>query len=125
MAPKRKATKASSSSSSSSSSEVVVKTERLGDNEDNPLPVLDDSSPTSSALEASIAKKARISLTNQIATESYYCSITHLIMHDPVIAADGHTYERLAILKHLETKDVSPLDNITHICVEGLFEIER
>ena len=29
--------------------------------------------------------------------ENYYCSITHEIMSNPVVAADGHSYEKAAI----------------------------
>lgn len=32
------------------------------------------------------------------------CPITHEPMHDPVVAADGHTYERHAITRWLESK---------------------
>ena len=37
--------------------------------------------------------------------------MTHKVMTDPVIAADGHTYERMAIVEWLETHDTSPLTN--------------
>eukprot|EP01105_Mastigella_eilhardi_P019224 TRINITY_DN4513_c0_g1_i1.p1 TRINITY_DN4513_c0_g1~~TRINITY_DN4513_c0_g1_i1.p1 ORF type:complete len:295 (-),score=68.25 TRINITY_DN4513_c0_g1_i1:41-925(-) len=30
----------------------------------------------------------------------FICPLTHRIMHDPVVAADGHTYERAAIEAH-------------------------
>ena len=33
------------------------------------------------------------------------------MMNDPVIAADGHTYERVAIEQWLETNDNSPMTN--------------
>jgi hypothetical protein len=41
----------------------------------------------------------------------YFCSITGQIMVDPVVAADGYTYERKAIEKWLEAHDVSPTTN--------------
>ena len=44
--------------------------------------------------------------------EKYRCSITSQIMIDPVIAADGHTYEREAIEEWLQTHDTSPKTNI-------------
>ena len=51
-------------------------------------------------------------LTNQKPTikipQSYYCSITSQIMMEPVITADGHTYEREAIEEWLQTHDTSP-----------------
>ena len=37
------------------------------------------------------------------------CPITSELMSDPVMTADGHSYERSAILKWLETHDTSPL----------------
>lgn len=37
------------------------------------------------------------------------CPITGQSMRDPVVAADGHTYEKMAILRWLETSDKSPL----------------
>lgn len=37
------------------------------------------------------------------------CKITHDIMTDPVIASDGHTYEREAITEWLKNNDTSPI----------------
>lgn len=37
------------------------------------------------------------------------CPITHEIMSDPVIAADGHTYEREGIERWFETHETSPV----------------
>jgi len=37
------------------------------------------------------------------------CPFTSEIFEDPVVTADGHTYERKAISKYLEKNDVSPL----------------
>lgn len=39
------------------------------------------------------------------------CPITHDLMSDPVIAADGHTYERAAIEEWLQTNATSPMTN--------------
>lgn len=39
------------------------------------------------------------------------CPITHEKMKDPVVAADGHTYERTAIERWLRYRDTSPLTN--------------
>lgn len=47
---------------------------------------------------------------NQIPTK-YLCSITSQIMIDPVMAADGYTYEREAIEQWLQTHDTSPRTN--------------
>ena len=40
--------------------------------------------------------------------ESAVCSITLELMRDPVMAADGHTYERDALLRWLKTSNISP-----------------
>jgi SUMO ligase MMS21 Smc5/6 complex component len=37
------------------------------------------------------------------------CPITHQIFSDPVIISDGHTYECDAIIRWLQTSDISPL----------------
>lgn len=38
----------------------------------------------------------------------FICSLTHRLMADPVLATDGHTYERTAIEQWLERSDLSP-----------------
>eukprot|EP00041_Stephanoeca_diplocostata_P040375 m.1639287 g.1639287 ORF g.1639287 m.1639287 type:complete len:541 (-) comp34400_c0_seq1:433-2055(-) len=40
--------------------------------------------------------------------DAYVCAITHEVMVDPVSTADGHAYERDAIVKWLERNDTSP-----------------
>ncbi|KAJ8607074.1 hypothetical protein CTAYLR_009901 [Chrysophaeum taylorii] len=40
------------------------------------------------------------------------CPITLALMSDPVVCADGHTYERSAILRWLETQGRSPQTNV-------------
>ena len=40
------------------------------------------------------------------------CPISMEIMRDPVIAADGHTYERSAIEQWLETHNTSPTTGV-------------
>ena len=40
--------------------------------------------------------------------DDYLCPITQELMSDPVIATDGHTYERKAILQWIERKATSP-----------------
>ena len=39
----------------------------------------------------------------------FICPITFEVMSDPVMAADGHAYERAAIERWLATKSTSPL----------------
>ncbi|KDO32106.1 hypothetical protein SPRG_03324 [Saprolegnia parasitica CBS 223.65] len=39
---------------------------------------------------------------------SFVCPLTHRVMVDPVVAADGRSYERAAIAKWLETHEAAP-----------------
>ena len=41
--------------------------------------------------------------------EDFICPITTELMADPVMAADGHAYERTAIERWLATKSTSPM----------------
>ena len=41
----------------------------------------------------------------------YFCPITYELMTDPVVCADGHTYERAAIDRWLTKKSRSPMEN--------------
>lgn len=41
--------------------------------------------------------------------EHLICPITHALFHDPVVASDGHTYERSAITDWLRASAVSPI----------------
>eukprot|EP00850_Spirogloea_muscicola_P002887 SM000011S19065 [mRNA] locus=s11:630640:635531:- [translate_table: standard] len=41
----------------------------------------------------------------------FLCPITQDVMRDPVLAADGHTYERVAIATWLSSNDTSPMTN--------------
>jgi hypothetical protein len=78
-----------------------------GSNED-PQP----SSP-SALIDAAVAEElANKRLREQTASfsEEFICSITHELMVDPVLAQDGNTYERSAILEWLETNNKSPLN---------------
>ena len=44
--------------------------------------------------------------------EDFYCPITMEVMEDPVIAADGHTYDRLAIQQSFASGNTkSPMTN--------------
>ena len=44
--------------------------------------------------------------------QNFVCPITQEVMKDPVIAADGHTYERAAIEGWFKNKDTSPVTNL-------------
>ncbi|KAK7240500.1 ubiquitin-protein transferase [Aureococcus anophagefferens] len=45
--------------------------------------------------------------------ETFMCPITCEPMLDPVVLADGHSYERAAIARWLETHDTSPQTNLS------------
>ena len=47
----------------------------------------------------------------QVADALYMCPITQEVMSDPVMAADGYTYDRSAITTWLRTHDSSPMTN--------------
>lgn len=47
--------------------------------------------------------------SNPCVQELFYCPITQSILVDPVIAADGHTYERAAMVKRLQHCMTSPV----------------
>lgn len=60
------------------------------------------------ALETSNAEMRAI-LEDHIEKDTpnaYLCSITHAIMEDPVLAADGFAYERKAITRHITSSSV-------------------
>ena len=42
----------------------------------------------------------------------HFCPISHGVMKDPVVAADGHTYERSQIERWLSQKSISPVTNL-------------
>lgn len=52
--------------------------------------------------------------------EQLICPITGCPMTDPVVAADGHTYEREAIMHWFSTSDISPLTGM-HIPTTQVF----
>lgn len=45
-------------------------------------------------------------------SELLCCPITHEVLREPVVAADGITYERKAITNWLATHDTSPMTNV-------------
>lgn len=60
----------------------------------------DDSPPT---------KRVRRACASAKLEEFLECPITHEIMTDPVVAEDGHTYERSALVIWLNRSSISPL----------------
>ena len=55
-------------------------------------------------------KRAKSTLAADI-SEHLICSITQELPVDPVLAEDGHTYERAAITQWIATKSTSPIDD--------------
>ncbi|MEW5309517.1 MAG: hypothetical protein WDW38_001402 [Sanguina aurantia] len=50
--------------------------------------------------------------SNTLPDSLLLCPITQEVMRDPVIAADGHCYERAAIASWLAGHDTSPMTNV-------------
>ena len=65
-----------------------------------------------SALE--VARNPHI-IEQQIETDTneFACPISMMLMSDPVVAMDGHTYELKSIVTWLETKHTSPMTGLT------------
>jgi len=52
--------------------------------------------------------------TRIIAEHNHFmCPITHELINDPVVAEDGHTYERQAIITWVQNKETSPKTNLS------------
>ncbi len=49
---------------------------------------------------------------DSIDIQGFKCPISMAIMNDPVIAADGHSYERTEIERWLQSNDTSPITNL-------------
>lgn len=47
-------------------------------------------------------------LKGQRIRDEFLCPITYELFREPVVACDGHTYEKAAIEKWLTNKDTSP-----------------
>lgn len=56
-----------------------------------------------------ILEENKLKEENKQLTEHFICPITMVVMKDPVICSDGHTYERSAIEKWLSTNNHSPI----------------
>ena len=70
------------------------------------------SSSPSSIADEQLTKKVRAEMTKNI-SKHLTCSITLELMAYPVMAEDGNTYEKGAILNWLEEHSTSPLDPST------------
>ncbi|KAK3579281.1 hypothetical protein CHS0354_033360 [Potamilus streckersoni] len=59
-----------------------------------------------------VQRKTSVGNIDSHTPDEYLCPITREIMHDPVMAADGYTYERAAIQSWIDSeKDRSPMTN--------------
>ena len=62
----------------------------------------------------SLLRKAEVDYGNSCSEPSsmppdFLCPITMCLMRDPVILETGHSFERLAIQRHLATKNTNPI----------------
>ena len=74
---------------------------------------LSSSSSSSSSIEdaADAARLKRLKSMTSDMSKHLVCSITQELPVDPVLAEDGHTYERAAIIQWIATKRTSPIDD--------------
>ena len=77
--------------------------------------VMDDAARHQAALEAELAdhraELERLRIRRDEVPERLTCPLTLELMKQPVIASDGHTYERCAIQQWLERAKTSPVTN--------------
>jgi hypothetical protein len=77
--------------------------------------VMDDSARHQAALEAELAdhraELERLKIRREEVPERLTCAITCELMKDPVMASDGHTFERVAIEQWFERAKTSPVTN--------------
>ena len=76
---------------------------------------MDDAARHQAALEAELAdhraELERLRIRRDEVPERLTCPLTLELMKQPVIASDGHTYERCAIQQWLERAKTSPVTN--------------
>tara|TARA_Y100000817_G_scaffold282225_1_gene247351 strand:- start:483 stop:2438 length:1956 start_codon:yes stop_codon:yes gene_type:complete len=93
--------------------------ERKAAKNDRVLQERDDRSQNLANIRRQLAGAPRdVSLPER--PEQHYCSISHEVMVDPVMASDGHAYERVHIERWLQEHDTSPLTNAKLTNVELL-----
>lgn len=51
-------------------------------------------------------------IQDNIYPKHFLCPITYDIMQDPVIASDGYTYERSAIMNWIKNNNTSPMTGL-------------
>ncbi|CAI5488751.1 unnamed protein product [Closterium sp. Naga37s-1] len=88
-----------------------MKRRKRPDLETEVMPILDRMRSVAIKVEED-AKKASLVRPVAAAPPCLFCPITQELMVNPVIAADGHTYELVAIQQWLEKSDRSPMTNV-------------
>ena len=71
-------------------------------------------------LKSAMSTSKRLRSTVSNISKHLICPITQELMVDPVLAEDGHTYERASIIEWLTTKSTSPLDSGKRLDVSRL-----
>ena len=83
---------------------------------------------TSAAANATVAPSPpREASADDEEPADYVCPITHEIMTDPVVTADGQSYERYAIEQWLRHSTLSPLTNepLSHLALTPNMALRR
>jgi hypothetical protein len=57
-------------------------------------------------------KKQAVAVTEPEVPQAFLCPITYELMEDPVVAGDGHTYERQAIEHWFSNRNRSPMTSV-------------
>lgn len=66
---------------------------------------------------------ASVGVNDMSQPDAFCCPLTMEVMDDPVVASDGHTYERKALQRVFETSKISPLTRETlntHIAIPNI-----
>jgi hypothetical protein len=87
---------------------TLIQKEARRSHEDGRLNLMYQFYMTGGALDA---MKSNVSRLLQVAPKSFLCPLTHMPFVDPVVAGDGHTYERSAINKWFRSSNKSPMTN--------------
>lgn len=69
---------------------------------------LDDADEKSSSHKSAKDEGSALKLQGMRIRDEFICPITFELFRDPVVASDGHTYEKGAIDKWLRTNTTSP-----------------
>lgn len=59
-----------------------------------------------------ISKQFSLAMDDERRPNEHFCPLTLQVMSDPVVAPDGHSYERTEILKHLANSSNSPITGL-------------